>query len=221
MPAPTRPLAAARAVVSRSLTDLASILAADVNVVVVHDPLPALSLAESLAEPWVRSARFDLRAELAPQLAPLVAPIADDDARRELHADIARWAVTFGDLIERRHVHVQLLSLAHDMCRKLHADNIPLRLLRTYAGPATEWVADEDVVRANLGRTDVGYDEANRSVLRHPSALRHASVGDVVLLKGDAWPGFAGCGAVHRSPPIEDHGDRRLLLKIDAQQCGC
>jgi hypothetical protein len=142
-------------------------------------------------------------------------------ARRALLDDLGRLIPRYAAILGRHHVWAQLGVVDHDMCRKLHSDHVPLRLLCTYAGPGTEWVADADAVRENLQRIDVGVAEANRSVLRRPDAVRHAEVGDVLLLKGDAWPGFAGRGAIHRSPPVEARGARRLLLKLDAQPCGC
>jgi len=34
-------------------------------------------------------------------------------------------------------------------------------------------------------------------------------------LQGETWPGNVGNGTVHRSPPIERFGARRLRLTID------
>jgi hypothetical protein len=36
-----------------------------------------------------------------------------------------------------------------------------------------------------------------------------------VLLKGDAWPGNEGRGAVHRSPAVRGNDAKRVLLAID------
>ena len=151
----------------------------------------------------------------------LLEPISNPVARRFLEQDIAWLAREYGALVGRRHLHGQLAVLAHDACRKLHVDNVTIRLLCTYAGPGTQWVANEDVVRSNLARIDVDFETANRSVLRHPDAVRHCGRGDVLLLKGNAFPKNRGFGAVHRSPPIAERSLRRLVFKIDERPCGC
>jgi hypothetical protein len=46
--------------------------------------------------------------------------------------------------------------------------------------------------------------------------VRCANTGDVLVLKGELWPNNRGRGAIHRSPPIEGTGSRRLVLIIDA-----
>lgn len=134
--------------------------------------------------------------------------------------DIADLVARYAELVEQPHAWVQLGVVAHDMCRKLHADNLPLRMLCTYAGPGTDWVADADARREHLERCDVGVEEANASVMRHPKALQRAGCFDVVLLKGGRWWGNSGHGAIHRSPPVEADGARRLLLKVDARRIG-
>lgn len=150
-------------------------------------------------------------------LEPIVGPVA----RSFLEHDIASLAKAYGALLGRRHLHGQLAVVAHDACRKLHADNVTIRLLCTYAGPGTQWVPDDGVVRENLGRVDVSLEEANRSVLRHPDALRQCEAGDIILLKGEAFARNRGFGTVHRSPPIAARGLRRLVFKIDERPCGC
>lgn len=150
-----------------------------------------------------------------PDCSSLVREVQSAQARRYLSSDIADLVKAFGLVMGTRRLCVGLSLVADDMCQKLHTDNVSIRLLCTYAGPGTQWVANEDVVRANLGRTDVDVETANRSVLRTATALRRCSPGEVILLKGEAFPGNADRGAVHRSPPIRSLGLRRLLLKID------
>jgi len=156
-----------------------------------------------------------------PDPTELLAEVHDPLARELLARDIASLVRAFGALLQRRHLHASLGVVRHDACRKLHADHVTVRLLCTYAGRGTEWVPNEDAVRANLGRIDVDFDTANRSVLRRPDALRRCEAGDVILLKGDAFQGNRGRGAVHRSPPIEADGLSRLVFKLDEHRCGC
>ncbi|MBO6934555.1 MAG: DUF1826 domain-containing protein [Deltaproteobacteria bacterium] len=129
--------------------------------------------------------------------------------------DLRRLLPTFAAITGENEVVVRLHTIRDGMCEKLHADYVTLRMLCTYTGPGTQWVAPGDVVRENLRRIDVPVEEANASVLRHPGALRQARAGDVLVLKGEQWPG--GTGAVHRSPPVGPSAPPRLLLRIDAK----
>jgi hypothetical protein len=183
-------------------------------------PPPALRALEEVArgEIFERHARLDVGAL---DLTELLQPVSNRLARRFLEDDITALARAFGAMLGRRHVHGQLAVLRHDACAKFHSDNVTVRLLCTYAGPGTEWIRNEDVVRHNLARTDVDLETANRSVLRVSDAIRRVAAGDVLLLKGEAFAGNRGSGAVHRSPPIAAQGLRRLVFKIDEQPCGC
>lgn len=201
---------------------LASILRPDLNLVTfARRLLPEVAAAlrvVAASTTFVREAQLDTG---SPAIWPLLEHVADPLARSFLAADIAALASDFGRVLDRRHVHAKLSVVHDDGCRKLHTDNVTVRLLCTYAGPGTEWVPDADVVRENLGRVDVDVDTANRSVLRRPGVVRVCEEGDVILLKGEAYRGNRGRGAVHRSPPIRARGLRRLLLKIDEHPCGC
>lgn len=200
----------------------APILEPSRNIVTVPRPLPSL-VAEALnavcgGEPFAREARVDVGDT---DVGALIEPVQDGLARRYLEREITEHVQAFGTVMRRRHLHARLSIVVDDACRKLHSDFVSIRLLCTYAGPGTEWVANEDVVRENLSRVDVDMETANRSVLRHPNAVRRCAPGEVILLKGDAYDGNEGRGAVHRSPPIHDLGLRRLVLKIDEHPCGC
>ena len=138
-----------------------------------------------------------------------------------LATDIRFLASQLGAILGRRHLHARLFVKRSDGCRKIHADNVSIRLLCTYAGPGTDWLPDEDLVRAHLRPSRLDIDVANRRVLRPGATLRRCSPGEVLLLKGHAYPGNAGRGAAHRSPPLGSSGVARLVLKIDEHPCGC
>lgn len=154
-------------------------------------------------------------------LAELLQPISNPVARRFLEVDMASLVTDFSAALGSSHLHAQLAVVTHDKCRKFHTDNVTVRLLCTYAGPGTEWVRNEDVARENLARTDVDPETANRSVLRVQDAVHYCTAGDVLLLKGEAFDGNRGSGAVHRSPSIAGRSLRRLLFKVDEHSCGC
>jgi hypothetical protein len=89
-------------------------------------------------------------------------------------------------------------------------DYVRYRLITTYVGPGTEWVPEEAVRREALDHpTDCPCD-ANKEIVRDPSAIRHAVPGEVIVMKGALHPGRRG--AIHRSPAIEGTGRVRVLL---------
>jgi hypothetical protein len=116
----------------------------------------------------------------------------------------------YSDLLGAEEFGVRLTTLTRDMCPRFHVDRVGVRLLCTYAGPATEWLENLHVVRGALGASGTG------EVPRPGAPVQSLERFDVALLKGEAWPGNAGNGVVHRSPAIAKDGVRRLLLSIDA-----
>lgn len=162
---------------------------------------------------------FELEAVLRgarPDPTPLLEALPPGPQRVQLGADLAELAARFAALAGCARVKATLSGQRRDTCRKFHVDYAGIRLLCTYAGPGTEWIPNELVRRDILSRYDLALDVANRSIQGREGAARSAQAGEVVLLKGEAWPGNAGNGAVHRSPPIEASGARRILLTLDA-----
>ncbi|MEO0602194.1 MAG: DUF1826 domain-containing protein [Myxococcota bacterium] len=157
----------------------------------------------------------------SPDVGDLLADIQDQAVADFLAADIGHLAQLFGATLGRRHLHAELAVQRTDGCRKIHADYVTVRMLCTYAGPGTEWLPDEHLVRKHLGASDLDLDDANRLVVRWGADVQRCEIGEVLLLKGHAYPGNAGRGAAHRSPPLGSSGVARLLLKIDEHSCGC
>jgi hypothetical protein len=106
--------------------------------------LAATSFASEFAfrrsEPWTASLHADLVANGA----------LSEIERSLLVADVARLAELLDDLVEAPEIGLRLRALSHEMCPRFHVDRVPLRLLCTYAGPGTEWLAETDVDRALL-----------------------------------------------------------------------
>ncbi len=90
-------------------------------------------------------------------------------------------------------VGLRLTPLQKAMCPKFHVDNIPVRLVSTYIGPGTEWLA------------------ANATDDAH---IMQMTAFDVGLLKGQAWEGQAHMAAKHRSCQVSAN-DQRVLLTLD------
>ena len=130
-------------------------------------------------------------------------------------ADVTRLARLFARLTGTSSFQASLATVHTNKCRKFHTDYKPLRLVCSYAGPGTEWVDDRDTNRDALGHEEACFDTANARIVPRGSSIHRAKAGDVVLLKGELFPGNAGRGAVHRSPPIERTGERRIVFTLD------
>ena len=141
-------------------------------------------------------------------------------ARAQLRADLEMLLPRFAKWTRRNHVRVQLSQVRDDACRKFHVDFIGLRTLITYVGQGTEWVESQHARRDQVGRHDLSLEDANAAVVPDQSKVRHARAGDVLVLKGEAFEGNRGFGAIHRSPPC-GAGEGRLVLRVDVPQCGC
>jgi len=132
-------------------------------------------------------------------------------ATPQLADDIASAVELLADLTEVTDVGLRLARLQTAMCPRLHVDRVTLRLVLTYVGAGTEYVDG-----ATFDRTLLGKDMAHAAAAREGTIpIVQARAGDIVLLKGEAWPGNVGKGAVHRSPAASPERPR-LVLTLDA-----
>lgn len=157
-------------------------------------------------------------------LAPAALPhfrilVARADARRAVEASVLSGAhagavpammlardmddlvQVFGQIARCDDVDIRLERIAGDACWKFHRDHVPVRLLTTYRGPGSEWVAPHDAEQAIAAQQD--YRGALHRLPRHA----------IGLFKGCADD--ACTGIVHRSPPIAGSGRTRLLLCLN------
>jgi hypothetical protein len=213
--------APAGAVFVDEVLGLTQILQPAVNVVVWHRPVVAAieRFAESLpfvvgpparivADP--ASAGFGRRVE---SLVPAAAAAADPEGAAALAHDAAQLAAAFAELTDADELLVSFEAPEVATCPRFHVDRLGIRLLVTYAGPGTEWIADADCDRSWLGARGHGQDDHSTGLLRPNAVVRRVARFAVVLLKGEAFPGARGFGAVHRSP--DPAGAPRLLLRLD------
>jgi len=140
-------------------------------------------------------------------LAAVAAP-----ARDWLLADLGNLVRTFADIAAVTRVTISFGGVVTDACRKFHVDHHALRLITTYAGPGTEWLPNEAVNRAAMGHPDDCPCDSNESIVRAGASARRANAGDVLLMRGASKGG--ALGLVHRSPPIEALGLRRVVLVL-------
>jgi hypothetical protein len=198
-----------------TLDGLASIVATDVNLAIWRRTLPD-KLAASIAahrdhpiggEVWLDAC--DKEAVTEGKFATLLRDIKSAD-RPVWRADIDTLIALFAQVSGAHVVRATLETVTGPGCRKFHVDHIGLRLLCTYDGAGTQWAADDAVRRAMLAIGD------NQDVIIDGAMVNALRTGDVGLFKGDAWPGNAGRGIVHRSPPVHGASRRRVLLCLDA-----
>ena len=175
-----------------------------INLAIWHRPLPG-TITRGLA-PVMRHAPFCCTAEAAPADAvDLIADHLPAPVPVDMLMDIERLALIFAGLIQTETVGIRLEAITGPACHRWHADAVGLRLLTTYRGPGTEWLA--------LG----GGRETARGLNGGPDAMLRAAIptGAVAILKGEGHPGNAGSGCIHRSPPAGPGNRARLLLCLD------
>lgn len=118
---------------------------------------------------------------------------ADCPERAMLIDDIAAQADNFSALMSSPYLQLRLDVVTTNACRKFHIDAVTARLVCTYRGTGTQY---------GLGPA--------------PSRVLTVPTGAPILLRGTLWPEKPRTGVLHRSPPIEDTGETRLVLVIDA-----
>lgn len=131
--------------------------------------------------------------------------------RAVLAQDAGSLAFLLATAVGARRAGVRIENDTSRGCPLFHVDHVGLRLLCTYAGPGTEWLAERDLVRSELGLRGRTPQQANASIASGP--VRRTAPGHVAILKGALFPGEGRRGLVHRSP---DSGrGPRLLVAVD------
>lgn len=127
--------------------------------------------------------------------------------------DIKVLLSQFKEVAEVKNFRMLLATVNTNMCRRFHTDVNDLRLLCTYSGPGTLWLTDDNINRRGLDDCT-----GNESIVLDESKVQQAATGSVVLLKGAIYPQLESKAIVHRSPTIEESGEKRLLLRIDTNE---
>ncbi len=88
-------------------------------------------------------------------------------------------------------------------CRRYHVDNVPRRLLVTYAGQGTEWIQNQDADR-------LAYEagEPNEKIVRDKSKLNFIDKWNIAIFIGGSN------GILHRTPDSALNGPS-ILMKLD------
>ena len=128
--------------------------------------------------------------------------------------DVAYWIDAFQCLFGVDAIGLRLRTLNTAMCPRFHVDNIPVRMVTTYGAIGSEWLANADVDRTQLGLRANNQSDREVNLYRGDAAVRRLPPFSVALMKGDSWQDNDGRGLVHRSPALTAH-QRRLLLTLD------
>ena len=93
-------------------------------------------------------------------------------------------------------------------CRRYHVDNVPRRLLVTYDGCGTEWLADNAADRDAFAK-----GEPNDKILKDPSGKKFMGEWDISIFRG------GGTGLLHRTPDDALNG-HSILMRLDNNEFG-
>ena len=128
--------------------------------------------------------------------------------------DVDRLVTLFRAASESEVVRVRFHRVVDAACALFHADTLSLRLLCTYHGAGTEWVANADADRAQLGSRGRTIRKANRAIVPDPNAIQAMQPWHVAIFKGRKYSGGEHVALIHRSAPqcCEDHARIRLVL---------
>ena len=127
--------------------------------------------------------------------------------------DIKDLLQLFKEITNADSFRLLLGTISTNMCRKFHTDMNNLRLLCTYSGPGTLWLPED-----NINRKVLNSHGNNEAIVIDESKVQQAKTGAVVILKGAIYPLEGTKAVVHRSPTIEESGEKRLLLRLDTNK---
>ncbi len=119
-------------------------------------------------------------------------------ARDRLIADIVQLAAMYCSILATDALEIRLETVTTNACRKWHSDYVTARVITTYVGSGTDRLDAEDAARIEHG---LG-----------PTNINSLQPGDVGIFKGRL---ATNAPAIHRSPPIDGTGEKRLLLVLN------
>ena len=131
-----------------------------------------------------------------------------------LNQHIQKLVDMFCTLFELKRAGIRLSILDQAMCPKFHVDKIPCRLVSTFSGPATQWIAHQDVVYSKLGKASFNVSDDISGIYTDVLHIQTMRTGDVALLKGSNWQNNEMSGLVHRSPQ-QTENEKRLVITLD------
>ena len=144
----------------------------------------------------------------------LVDKIGADEKLISFYEDIQYLTKLFCELFDIKDAWLRIDAIDKPMCPRFHADHLKCRLVTTYYGPGTQWLPNSLVNRNKLGHGNNGLADDISGLFSKKSDIENLDIGDIGLLKGEAWVNNEGLGLVHRSPHT-DSNYKRLYVTID------
>ena len=105
--------------------------------------------------------------------------------------------------ITEKSSYISFSLSSHRGCRRYHIDNVPLRLLVTYAGQGTEWLPDEFANKRAYAN-----GEPNERIIKDISKKQFVGEWDIALFKGGPE------GLLHRTPDSALNNNS-ILMRLD------
>ena len=155
--------------------------------VIDRPPIPGLPSAMRAARVLNQRARV-MASEVGPFVAEAVTylhidcPALIDDITELTRSFLAQFKLSTASL------RIEVVTVAS--CPKFHCDNLLIRLVTTYHGPATEFIHVD-----------------------RPDRIEQVRAGALVFLKGRAHPSHAD--EVHHRSPVVPYGEKRLCVVLD------
>ncbi|MEP3225635.1 MAG: DUF1826 domain-containing protein [Parasphingorhabdus sp.] len=112
--------------------------------------------------------------------------------------DILDLCELFGKTVHYPKIEIRVELVTGNSCWKFHSDYVEIRLITTYIGRGTQWIDQYDIDRISDGL--------------EPLDINELEPGDVGLFKGKLNNNQP---VIHRSPPIDGSGEKRLLLVLN------
>ncbi|MVW74117.1 DUF1826 domain-containing protein [Pseudomonas xionganensis] len=199
-------------IASEQIDVFGEVLRDHVNLALWQRQLPAQisDFANALlaqGEPLGQSMVLELASpESEPSLSGLVDGYSDLPGQAAFLQDVSWLVSAFACLFDAKRIGLRLRILDKAMCPRFHVDHVPVRLITSYAGVGSEWLAEGLMARRRLGEPAAEPSD--------PSLIQRAEAGHVLLAKGEKWIGNEGGGLIHRSPQ-PPAGERRLLMTLD------
>ncbi|MCE2571176.1 DUF1826 domain-containing protein [Motilimonas eburnea] len=192
---------------------LTDIFKPEFNLVNWQRPLPA-ELTRYVN--WLQQNPLNFARTLSPTevVQVLAEQLPNGVGKQQLCTDVALLVDMFSCLMDCEHVGVRLTTLSSAMCPRFHTDKVMCRLVTSYSEIGTQWLDNASLDRSKLGWGNQGKADEESGLFQYPTDIYTAQVGEVLLLKGEAWPDNEAKGVAHRSPNLKP-GAKRLVLTLD------
>jgi hypothetical protein len=80
----------------------------------------------------------------------LLSAVQQPALQQQLHADLTQAVQLISTTLQLDHVHAKLQVIRQQSCPNWHADTVGMRMLATYAGPGTWYIANRCAAAGGL-----------------------------------------------------------------------